>query len=512
MVYHVQFPGLGLDLTVNRVALAIGGFNIYWYGVIIAAGMLLAMLYAFRNAVDYGIDSDRLVDVVAIGTVMAIVCARIYYVAMAPFEYQSLWDMIDIRKGGIAIYGAVIGAFVFGGLAAKWRKVPLLPLFDLVSLGFLIGQGIGRWGNFVNQEAFGTNTTLPWGMYSEGTEAYLKSVQVTLPAGVTVDPAAPVHPTFLYESIWCLVGFAVLASFYKKRRFNGQIFLGYIIWYGLGRAWIEGLRTDSLLIGNTGLRASQLVAIGSVIVAAALMVIGLRNAKGKPLMVPLAVKDLKKQAEAGDRFTPDTLLAEVKKLADDSAVHGILVQLPLPAQIDEKAVIDAIPPEKDVDGFSPVNVGRMQIGEPCYLPCTPAGCIRMIESTGTDIAGKNAVVIGRSNIVGKPAALLLLAKNATVTICHSRTKNLKEVCAAADILVAAVGREGFVTGDMVKPGAVVIDVGINRGADGKLHGDVNFAEAAEKAAYITPVPGGVGPMTRAMLMLNTVEAAERQGR
>ena len=134
-------------------------------------------------------------------------------------------------------------------------------------------------------------------------------MQVTLPAGVTVDPAAPVHPTFLYESIWCLVGFAVLASFYKKRRFNGQIFLGYIIWYGLGRAWIEGLRTDSLLIGNTGLRASQLVAIGSVIVAAALMVIGLRNDKGKPLMVPLAVKDLKKQAEAGDRFTADSLPA-----------------------------------------------------------------------------------------------------------------------------------------------------------------------------------------------------------
>jgi len=209
--------------------------------------------------------------------------------------------------------------------------------------------------------------------------------------------------------------------------------------------------------------------------------------------------------------TQETLLAEVKKLAADPAVHGILVQLPLPAQIDEKAVIDAIPPEKDVDGFSPVNVGRMQIGEPCYLP-TPAGCIRMIESTGIDIGGKNAVVIGRSNIVGKPAALLLLAKNATVTICHSKTKNLKGVCAAADILVAAVGREGFVTGDMVKPGAVVIDVGINRGADGKLHGDVNFEEAAEKAAYITPVPGGVGPMTRAMLMLNTVEAAKRQGR
>ena len=206
--------------------------------------------------------------------------------------------------------------------------------------------------------------------------------------------------------------------------------------------------------------------------------------------------------------TQDTLLAEVKKLADDSAVHGILVQLP--AQIDEKAVIDAIPPEKDVDGFSPVNVGRMQIGEPCYLPCTPAGCIRMIESTGTDIAGKNAVVIGRSNIVGKPAALLLLAKNATVTICHSRTKNLKEVCAAADILVAAVGREGFVTGDMVKPGAVVIDVGMNRDENGKLCGDVDYENVREVASAITPVPGGVGPMTIAMLMTNTVEAVERR--
>ncbi|MBM6899124.1 bifunctional methylenetetrahydrofolate dehydrogenase/methenyltetrahydrofolate cyclohydrolase FolD [Gemmiger formicilis] len=207
--------------------------------------------------------------------------------------------------------------------------------------------------------------------------------------------------------------------------------------------------------------------------------------------------------------TQAELLAQVKQLAEDASVHGILVQLPLPAQIDEKTVIDAIPPEKDVDGFSPVNVGRMQIGEPCYLPCTPAGCIRMIESTGMEIAGKHAVVIGRSNIVGKPAAMLLLAKNATVTICHSRTQNLKGLCASADILVAAVGRAGFVTGEMVKPGAVVIDVGINRGADGKLHGDVDFDAAAEKAAWITPVPGGVGPMTRAMLMLNTVEAARR---
>ncbi|EFB75910.1 bifunctional methylenetetrahydrofolate dehydrogenase/methenyltetrahydrofolate cyclohydrolase FolD [Subdoligranulum variabile] len=210
-----------------------------------------------------------------------------------------------------------------------------------------------------------------------------------------------------------------------------------------------------------------------------------------------------------EETTQEELLARVDELAGDPAVHGILVQLPLPAHIDEKAIIDAIPPEKDVDGFSPVNVGRMQIGEPCYLPCTPAGCIRMIESTGVPIPGKHAVVIGRSNIVGKPAAMLLLAKNATVTICHSKTQNLQAICASADILVAAVGRAGFVTGDMIKPGAVVIDVGINRGADGKLHGDVDFETAAQKAAWITPVPGGVGPMTRAMLMLNTVEAARR---
>ena len=208
--------------------------------------------------------------------------------------------------------------------------------------------------------------------------------------------------------------------------------------------------------------------------------------------------------------TQQQLLAKIAELNADENVDGILVQLPLPKQIDERAVIDAIPPEKDVDGFSPVNVGRMQTGQPCFLPCTPAGCIRMIESTGTKIDGKNAVVIGRSNIVGKPAALLLLAKNATVTVCHSHTANLKEICANADILVAAVGRAGFVTGDMVKPGAVVIDVGINRGADGKLHGDVNFEEASAVAGYITPVPGGVGPMTRAMLMKNTTQAAAMQ--
>ena len=208
--------------------------------------------------------------------------------------------------------------------------------------------------------------------------------------------------------------------------------------------------------------------------------------------------------------TEAELLAVIDRLNHDDAADGILVQLPLPKHLSSELVIAAISPEKDVDGFHVVSAGSLLTGRTGFRPCTPYGVMKLLEEAGCDPAGKHAVVIGRSNIVGKPAALLLLAKNATVTICHSKTKNLKEVCAAADILVAAVGREGFVTGDMVKPGAVVIDVGINRGADGKLHGDVNFAEAGEKAGYITPVPGGVGPMTRAMLMLNTVEAAARQ--
>ena len=364
MVYHVQFPGLGLEFTINRVALSIGGFNIYWYGVIIAVGMLLALLYAFRHAVDFGIDSDRLVDVVAIGTVMAIVCARIYYVAMAPFEYNSVWEMIDIRLGGIAIYGAVIGAFVFGGLAAKWRKIPLLPLFDLVAIGFLIGQGIGRWGNFVNQEAFGTNTTLPWGMYSEGTKAYLQSVQVTLPAGVTVDPSMPVHPTFLYESIWCLVGFLALALYVKHRRFHGQIFLLYAIWYGLGRGWIEGLRTDSLLIGNTGMRASQLVAYASALVAFFLLVAGLRRTKGKPLMVTLAVQDIKKEEAAGERFSPDVLAASASHaefLAATDAMNDRLDALDLDApDLDIEELEDPEPEQMPEESSLPQETAAQE--------------------------------------------------------------------------------------------------------------------------------------------------------
>lgn len=211
-----------------------------------------------------------------------------------------------------------------------------------------------------------------------------------------------------------------------------------------------------------------------------------------------------------ENTTEEQLLDLVNVLNRDDRVNGILVQLPLPAHINEKSVINAISPDKDVDAFHPVNVGKIMIGDYSFLPCTPAGVMELIASTGTDVSGKNCVVIGRSNIVGKPMAMLLLHKNGTVTICHSKTKNLKEICLGADILVVAVGKANFVTGDMVKEGAVVIDVGMNRLENGKLCGDVEFESASEKASYITPVPGGVGPMTISMLMKNTLTAAKNQ--
>ena len=290
MTNLVQFPGLGLSFEINRVALSIGGFNIYWYGVCIAFGICLALVFAFRHSIEFGVDPDSMVDVILIGIVLGIVSARAYYVAMAPFKYESIWEMIAIRDGGLAIYGGIIGGFLFGGLACKRRGVPVLPMFDLTAMGFLLGQGCGRWGNFFNQEAFGCNTTLPWGMFSEATEEYLMGSTVTVPKGVTIDPAMPVHPTFLYESIWCFVGLALLTAYIKKRKFNGDIALRYLIWYGAGRFWIEGLRTDSLLlVPSLGLRASQLVAAAAVVGGVALEIFLTRKYKGKPLMVTLAL-------------------------------------------------------------------------------------------------------------------------------------------------------------------------------------------------------------------------------
>lgn len=297
MTNLVEFPGLGLEFTLNRVAFTLFGMPIYWYGIILASGLLLGVLFAFRYAPDFGIDTDRLIDVVVIGTLCSIACARAFYVAFAPFEYESVWDMINLRDGGIAIYGSVIGAAVFGGLACKWRKIPVIATFDLTALGFLIGQAVGRWGNFVNQEAFGSNTTLPWGMFSEATRRYLAAWQPTLAAeGVTVDPNLPVHPTFLYESIWCFVGLLLLWRHMKKRRFNGEIALLYVTWYGLGRVWIEGLRTDALMLPFGGLRVSQLIAAVSVLAAGTAVLLLRRKYRDSPLTVPLAVDEARRKA------------------------------------------------------------------------------------------------------------------------------------------------------------------------------------------------------------------------
>ncbi|MDD2882379.1 MAG: bifunctional methylenetetrahydrofolate dehydrogenase/methenyltetrahydrofolate cyclohydrolase FolD [Rhodoferax sp.] len=203
------------------------------------------------------------------------------------------------------------------------------------------------------------------------------------------------------------------------------------------------------------------------------------------------------------------LLARIEALNNDPAIHGILVQLPVPKHIDANKVIEAISPLKDVDGFHIASAGALMTGMPGFWPCTPYGCMKMLESIGYDLKGKHAVVIGRSNIVGKPMALMLLQKNATVTICHSATKDLKAFTLQADVIVAAVGKRDVVTADMVKPGAVVLDVGMNRNDEGKLCGDVDFEGVRQVAGYITPVPGGVGPMTITMLLMNTLEAAER---
>ena len=251
MTNLVQFPGLGLSFELNRVAFSIGGFSIYWYGVCIAFGICLALVFAFRHSIEFGVDPDSMVDVILIGIVLGIVSARAYYVAMAPFKYESIWEMIAIRDGGLAIYGGIIGAslalILYCGLSKK-RRAQMLPSFDIIGLGLLIGQAIGRWGNFFNREAHGgvTDSFLRMGIIENGQLIY-------------------VHPTFLYESLWNLIGLALIHFLSKKRKFDGQVFLYYIIWYGLGRAWIEGLRTDSLYWGP--FRVSQVLAAVSCLLA-----------------------------------------------------------------------------------------------------------------------------------------------------------------------------------------------------------------------------------------------------
>ena len=272
----VYFPNLGWSIDLNPVAFSIGNLTFRWYGILIAIGFLLAIVYAFKRIKEFGLDADRAIDVILAGTIGAIIGARLYYVIFQWSEFKdNLVSIFQIWNGGLAIYGGIIGAFSAGALFCKIRKVKILPMFDMVCSAFLIGQAIGRWGNFINVEAFGGNTTLPWGMTSARIKSYLAEHELALEAiGMNIDPSLPVHPTFLYESLWCLIGFVLIALYIKHRRFDGEITLFYAGWYSLGRMFIEGLRTDSLMIGS--LRVSQVLA-GLLFLASLIAWIVIRN-------------------------------------------------------------------------------------------------------------------------------------------------------------------------------------------------------------------------------------------
>ena len=266
MTNLVQFPGLGLEFELNRVAFHIGGISIYWYGVCIAVGLCLALIFAFRHSIEFGVDPDSMVDVILIGIVLGIVSARAYYVAMAPFKYESVWEMIAILDGGLAIYGGIIGGAITVLVLSRVKKIPPLVMLDNASMGVIIGQICGRWGNFMNREAHGSVT-----------DSFFKMGLADAAGNITY-----YHPTFLYESVWNLVGFIGLHFYCKKRKFDGEVFLLYVAWYGLGRAWIEGLRTDSLYLFSTGIRVSQLVAAVSFVAAAGAIAFVLLKKKPKP--------------------------------------------------------------------------------------------------------------------------------------------------------------------------------------------------------------------------------------
>ena len=261
-MHTVSFPKLGLEFHINPIAFSIGNVHIAWYGILIAVGILLAMFMAFKNCKRFGVNADKLVDVVLGGLIGGVVGARVYYVIFSWDQYKdNLSSIWHTWEGGMAIYGGIIGAFLVGGIVARVHKMHVLPVLDIAALGFLIGQGLGRWGNFINGEAFGCNTNLPWGMTGDRIVAYLsesKNIMALTELGITVDASAPVHPCFLYESLWCILGFVVLFIYSRHRRFDGEIFLMYLGWYSFERMFVEGLRTDSLMIGK--IRVSQLLA------------------------------------------------------------------------------------------------------------------------------------------------------------------------------------------------------------------------------------------------------------
>ena len=319
---QVIFPKLGIDITNNDTAFTLFGLEIKWYGLLITLGMLLAMIYCFSQMKKYGIDPDRAIDAVIGGIIGGLIGARAYYVIMQWEDYAGNWKSIfNIRNGGLAIYGGIIGAVIVGGLVAKLRKVKLLPLLDVASMGFLLGQGIGRWGNFTNQEAFGYNTDNIFGMSSGKIRDWIISVNsdMSSPADlIAMNADKPVHPCFLYESVWCLLGFVLLAIFAKKiRKFDGQIFLMYLGWYGLERFFIEGLRTDSLMIGT--MRVSQVLAAICFISSVILLVVILNKVK-----------------RMGDEYVLYVDTDESKELIRQSELRGIKKQNDIENNADDE--------------------------------------------------------------------------------------------------------------------------------------------------------------------------------
>lgn len=319
---QVIFPKLGIDITINDTAFTLFGLEIKWYGLLITLGMLLAMIYCFSQMKKYGIDPDRAIDAVIGGIIGGLIGARAYYVIMQWEDYAGNWKSIfNIRNGGLAIYGGIIGAVIVGGFVAKLRKVKLLPLLEVASMGFLLGQGIGRWGNFTNQEAFGYNTDNIFGMSSGKIRDWIISVNsdMSSPADlIAMNADKPVHPCFLYESVWCLLGFVLLAIFAKKiRKFDGQIFLMYLGWYGLERFFIEGLRTDSLMIGT--MRVSQVLAAICFISSVILLVVILNKVK-----------------RMGDEYVLYVDTDESKELIRQSELRGIKKQNDIENNADDE--------------------------------------------------------------------------------------------------------------------------------------------------------------------------------